>query len=83
MPRERSFATRHPHLLEDWHPTRNGYLAPYTIAPNSVRKVWWRCRYCSRPGKPHPRPAATAPKAAPPARNQEANNNDDDDDDAK
>jgi hypothetical protein len=25
---ERSFATRYPHLLEEWHPTRNGDLDP-------------------------------------------------------
>jgi hypothetical protein len=42
VPAERSFATRYPHLLEEWHPTRNGDLDPHTVAASSVRKLWWR-----------------------------------------
>lgn len=45
-PLEQSFGARHPHLLVEWHPTRNGNLDPYSIKPASERKVWWRCAEC-------------------------------------
>ena len=45
---ERSIATVRPDLMQEWHPTRNGELDPYTIAAGSERKVWWRCSDCGR-----------------------------------
>ena len=46
--RDRSLAALNPHLLAEWHPTRNGSLDPYAIKPGSERRLWWRCRYCGR-----------------------------------
>src|SRR5215471_19310893 len=34
----------HPELAAEWHPTKNGDLAPGDVTPGSGRKVWWRCR---------------------------------------
>jgi ssDNA-binding Zn-finger/Zn-ribbon topoisomerase 1 len=65
MPRERSLAVRYPHLFEEWHPTRNGDLDPYTIAPSSERKVWWRCRYCSHEWQTSPQARRHSPGGCP------------------
>ena len=46
--RDRSFGALHTHLLDEWHPTRNGDVDPYTIKPGSERRLWWRCAYCGR-----------------------------------
>ncbi|MBO5395641.1 MAG: zinc-ribbon domain-containing protein [Clostridia bacterium] len=35
--------TRHPLVAREWHPTKNGELTPYMIAPKSGKKVWWMC----------------------------------------
>lgn len=35
--------TSFPHLAEEWHPTKNGFLTPAQISPFSNRKVWWQC----------------------------------------
>lgn len=43
---ERSLASRHPELLAEWHPTRNGDLDPMRVASGSNRKIWWRCAKC-------------------------------------
>lgn len=34
-------ATVNPTLAEEWHPTKNGKLAPHTIKASSRKKVWW------------------------------------------
>ena len=44
--RERSIAVLHPDLASELHPTRNGDLDPYQVAPTARRSVWWRCRTC-------------------------------------
>jgi len=33
----------HPDIAKQWHPTKNGDLAPDTVNPNSDKKVWWLC----------------------------------------
>ncbi|MDA8530107.1 zinc-ribbon domain-containing protein [Candidatus Poseidonia alphae] len=38
-----SFADVYPNLAEQWHPTKNGQLTPYDLAPRSNKKVWWKC----------------------------------------
>lgn len=35
--------TINPKLSNEWHPTKNGGLLPTKVAPNSGRKVWWKC----------------------------------------
>ncbi len=37
-------ATNRPDIAAEWHPAKNGDLRPDTIAPQSNRKVWFRCR---------------------------------------
>jgi len=38
-----SLAGTAPHLLGDWHPTRNGDLSPTDVLPHSRTPVWWQC----------------------------------------
>lgn len=40
---ENSFASKYPHLVKYWHPTKNGNLKPTNISAGSPRKVWWVC----------------------------------------
>jgi hypothetical protein len=46
VPRWRSLAALRPELAAELHPTRNGDLDPYRVAPMSRRSVWWRCGSC-------------------------------------
>jgi len=32
-----------PHVALEWHPTKNGALAPHLVAAGSGKKAWWRC----------------------------------------
>jgi Probable Zinc-ribbon domain/ROS/MUCR transcriptional regulator protein len=43
---DQSFGALYPHLLAEWHPTRNRGVDPYAIKPGSERRLWWRCAYC-------------------------------------
>ena len=36
--------TRNPDLAREWHPFRNGSLAPKDVTPMSHKKVWWQCQ---------------------------------------
>ena len=38
-------ATRYPELAAEWHPTKNGELAPNQIAACRKEKVWWYLPY--------------------------------------
>jgi hypothetical protein len=40
---EYNLAKLHPHLAEEWHPTKNGSLKPTDFLPGSNEKVWWSC----------------------------------------
>ena len=33
----------YPHLVKEWHPTKNGELTPNDFTHGSGKKVWWRC----------------------------------------
>ena len=35
--------TSHPHLIKEWHPTRNNGITPYDATQGSHKKVWWQC----------------------------------------
>ena len=37
------FATAYPKLAKQWHPTKNGSLAPDQVAPHSNKLVYWLC----------------------------------------
>ena len=36
-------AVKSPHLISEWHPSKNGRLTPSDVFPRSNAKVWWRC----------------------------------------
>jgi len=38
-----SLLIKNPSLAKEWHPTKNGDLTPLNVAPNSSKKVWWKC----------------------------------------
>jgi len=59
---DRWFGTLYPHLLAEWHPTRNGGLDPYTIKPGSERRLWWRCSYCGRDWQAPPMSRRRSPR---------------------
>ena len=35
--------TINQNLAKEWHPTKNGELAPSDVTPGSNKKVWWKC----------------------------------------
>ena len=39
-------ATLHPHLIEEWHPTKNDNLKPTDVTAGSGKRVWWLCKKC-------------------------------------
>ena len=41
---EESFAVLYPELMEEWHPTKNKHLDPYTISRGSAKRVVWVCK---------------------------------------
>lgn len=43
----KSFGALKPELICEWHPTKNGELSPYSFAPYSTQKVWWKCESCN------------------------------------
>ena len=43
---ERILGNRHPHLVEEWHPTKNGDLTPFDVTFGEGRMVWWLCSKC-------------------------------------
>lgn len=43
---ENCLATTSPHLMKEWHATKN-QITPYEITKSSPRKVWWFCKKCT------------------------------------
>ena len=43
LPGFNDFATTHPALAAEWHPTKNGDLTPSQVVSGSHQTVWWRC----------------------------------------
>ena len=35
--------TEFPHLVKEWHPTRNGSLTPKDLTHGSKKRAWWLC----------------------------------------
>lgn len=46
VPGVNDFASLHPVLALEWHPTLNERMSPYGILPTYNRKVWWKCSTC-------------------------------------
>lgn len=42
----KSIAATAPHLVSQWHPTRNGSMTPENTGRGSVAAVWWLCPTC-------------------------------------
>ncbi len=40
---ERTLAAKHPNLIQEWHPIKNGNLTPEQVSFGSSKKVWWIC----------------------------------------
>ncbi len=43
-PTKQSLSKQFPHIAKQWHPKKNGSLNPTSVAPFSVKKVWWQCK---------------------------------------
>lgn len=43
VPGVNDLASQRPRVASQWHPTHNGDLTPWDVAPYSNRKVWWVC----------------------------------------
>jgi len=41
---ENCLLTKRPDVAGDWHPTKNGELAPRDVTVNSNKTVWWKCQ---------------------------------------
>ncbi len=41
--RSNSLGSINKKLSKEWHPTKNGKLTPFSVAPSTSKKVWWRC----------------------------------------
>lgn len=39
----RTVANNAPHLVDEWHPTKNGDLSIHDFAFGSAKRVWWQC----------------------------------------
>ncbi len=37
------FATTHPKLAAEWHPTKNGNLQPSDVSYGMAKRIWWLC----------------------------------------
>lgn len=43
---EKSLATTHPKLVEEWNYSKNGTLLPSMFQAGSDERVWWKCPTC-------------------------------------
>ena len=41
--KEYNLGVLYPHLVKEFHPTKNGNLKPNEIYYRSTRKIWWKC----------------------------------------
>lgn len=46
--KEQSFATLHPHLLNEWNYKKNMGIDPYAVSEYSKIQVWWLCPDCGK-----------------------------------
>jgi hypothetical protein len=44
--KETSLGVCSPDIAEEWHPTKNNNVSPYSIHNGSEQKVWWICKTC-------------------------------------
>lgn len=41
-------ATTHPHLVKEWHKTKNRGVTPTNVIHGTDKKVWWKCGSAKR-----------------------------------
>lgn len=41
---DNSLGFNSPHLVEEWHPSKNGNLTPYDVMQKTDKKAWWLCK---------------------------------------
>lgn len=62
-----SIVVSHPHLISEWHPSKNQNISPDMFTAGSDYKVWWRCQACGNEWecainhRTHPRAATGCP----------------------
>lgn len=39
----RNLAEANPKLVQEWHPTKNGFLSAADVSAGSHKKIWWKC----------------------------------------
>ena len=42
--RVKKYVSEYPHLVREWHPTKNGDLTPDNVTHGSGKLIWWVCR---------------------------------------
>ena len=40
----KKYVSEYPHLVREWHPTKNGDLTPDNVTHGSGKLIWWVCR---------------------------------------
>jgi len=40
---KKKLLSEYPHMMAQWHPTKNGTLTPQSVVHGTSRKVWWQC----------------------------------------
>ena len=43
LSKRKSIVETHPHLVAEWHPSKNGSLVPSNFTAGSEVKIWWIC----------------------------------------
>lgn len=43
LSQENNLAVKCPHLLKEWHPTKNDDLTPFDVTPRGKNIIWWLC----------------------------------------
>jgi len=44
LSQENNLAVKCPHLLKEWHPTKNADLSPFDVTPRGKDIIWWQCK---------------------------------------
>jgi len=43
LSKDNNLAAQFPHLVKEWHPTKNGQLTPFDVTSMTNKSVWWVC----------------------------------------
>jgi len=38
-----SLSKTHPHLIKEWHPSKNKNITPFEVSRGSEKNIWWAC----------------------------------------